>query len=254
MELTPSNKITMSTFEISKLTGKQHNNVKRDCSKMLRELNLEGAQFLAPFKMESGQNTEVYNLDKRLTEILVTGYSIKLRAAVIDRLHELEAKETQPQKLKYEENYSSDPVIAIRQVQLSIIDNQKKLNNRLEAIENSQNLIAGPANPRELRKDKPRIGYENKGDVAINVAKITQTSKAIVFAVLEAYSADIKKCTYLVECTDAADNVIQTTPTCYFTSDVINAVKHAVKNSEEKTECFRVFKTLNNKAMKLKVK
>jgi hypothetical protein len=254
MELIKSNAVTMTTNEIADLTGKQHKNVLATARKFFKDNNLHSADFSAQFKTLDGRKLNCFSLDKRLSLALVALIDNSFLMAVIDRWQELESKETQPQKLKYEENYSSDPVIAIRQVQLSIIDNQKKLNNRLEAIENSQNLIAGPANPRELRKDKPRIGYENKGDVAINVAKITQTSKAIVFAVLEAYSADIKKCTYLVECTDAADNVIQTTPTCYFTSDVINAVKHAVKNSEEKTECFRVFKTLNNKAMKLKVK
>lgn len=97
MELISNNKITMSTLEIAELTGKEHSHVKRDCDNMFKELGLEGVQFRAPLKMKSGQTAQVFNLDKRLTEILVTGYSIKLRAAVIDRLHQLEAEKVKPE-------------------------------------------------------------------------------------------------------------------------------------------------------------
>jgi len=149
---------------------------------------------------------------------------------------------------KSQEIISTDPIIAMRQKQI-------QLESRLDAVEIAvEAKQIGTSKPRELRKDKPPIGYENKGDVATNVAKITQTTKAIVYAVLEAYSADITKKIYIVECIDEAGSVIETAPTCYFILDVINAVKHAVKNSAKKTECFRVFKTLNNKSMKLKVK
>ena len=201
------------------------------------------------------ENQDFTTSDKKVERQILKEYYISLDMAKEISMVERNDKGKEARKYfiecekKAHEVISLDPIIAMRQKQI-------QLEERIHAVENAfdKKYIEGPTEKRVLRKDKPRLGYENKGDVAANVANITQTSKAIVFAVLEAYSIDIKKSTYLVECTDAADNVIQTTPVCYFTVDVINAVKHAVKNSEEKTECFRVFKTLNNKSMKLKVK
>lgn len=253
MELIPSNTVTMTTVEIANLTKKAHKNVLRVCRKFFNDNDLQPAQFGARYIDKKGEERDCFFLDKRLSLALVALIDNSFLMAVIDRWQELESKESQPQQLKYEENYSNDPVIAIRQVQLSIIENQKILNSRLEAVESSQNLIEA-SKPRELRKDKPPLGYENKGDTATSVSKITQTTKAIVYAALENYSSDIKKKTYIVECTDDAENIIETNPVCYFTLDVINAVKHAVKNSVKRTEYFRDFPTLGNKSMKLKVK
>lgn len=75
MELVPSNKITMTTVEIAQLTGKNHNHVRADCRKMFSELEIEADVFSSPFKMPSGQNIEVFNLDPLLTRTLITGYS-----------------------------------------------------------------------------------------------------------------------------------------------------------------------------------
>ena len=82
--------LTMSSLEISKLTGKDHRNVLADIRAMLEGLEIEGAEFSAPYKMPSGQNTTLYNLPKRECFILVSGYNLKLRAAIIDRWQELE--------------------------------------------------------------------------------------------------------------------------------------------------------------------
>lgn len=83
--------LTMSSREIAELTGKQHRNVKRDIESMLRELKKDVLSFeRIYFDSMNRQQTE-FHLDRELTEILITGYNIPLRAAVIRRLHELEA-------------------------------------------------------------------------------------------------------------------------------------------------------------------
>jgi phage regulator Rha-like protein len=81
---------TMSSLEIAKLTDKEHRNVLADIRRILDEAGIEGASFLASYKMPSGQVTTVYNLPRRECDLIVSGYSVKYRLAIIDRWHELE--------------------------------------------------------------------------------------------------------------------------------------------------------------------
>jgi len=93
MQLINLNEIkTMSTLEISKITNKEHRNILADVRKMLIELNISTANFSAMYKAENGQEYELFNLPKRECLILVSGYSIALRAKIIDRWQELESK------------------------------------------------------------------------------------------------------------------------------------------------------------------
>ncbi|KLU14529.1 MULTISPECIES: phage antirepressor KilAC domain-containing protein [Xenorhabdus] len=96
---------TMSSREIAKLTGKSHTHVCRDIRTMLSAL-YGGAEsdyirkpdlvYLTNQRVtciqydNNNPNAWEYLLDRRHTEILVTGYDVKRRAAVIDRLYELE--------------------------------------------------------------------------------------------------------------------------------------------------------------------
>lgn len=86
--------VQMTSREIAELTGKQHGHVKRDIENMLTEMEIGVSKFgRTYFDSQNKQQTE-YSLDKRLTLILVSGYSIKLRAKIIDRLEELEKMES----------------------------------------------------------------------------------------------------------------------------------------------------------------
>jgi len=83
--------LTMSSRDIAELTGKEHKNVKRDCEIMFTELEIDALSFEhIYFDSMNRQQTE-YLLPKDLVETLITGYSIKLRYQVIQRLHELES-------------------------------------------------------------------------------------------------------------------------------------------------------------------
>lgn len=87
---------TMSSREIAELTGKQHHNVIRDIENMLNALNLEQNSFLS-FVNDgpNGRGLKVYNLPKEETLILVSGYNVQMRAAIIRRWQELEEQAKQ---------------------------------------------------------------------------------------------------------------------------------------------------------------
>lgn len=83
---------TMSSREIANVTGKRHNNVKRDIVSMLNDLEEDVLSFEHIYL--DGQNREQieYLLDRELTDTLLTGYSAKMRRAVIRRWTELEGQ------------------------------------------------------------------------------------------------------------------------------------------------------------------
>lgn len=87
----PQNQKTMSHREIADLTGKEARHVKRDCEAMFSELGLDSKGYAQNWTHpQNGQTYVEYMLPRDLVETLVTGYSIKLRHAVLNRLRELE--------------------------------------------------------------------------------------------------------------------------------------------------------------------
>ena len=102
---------TMSSREIAELTGKRHDNVMRDARTMLAELHEEGAllKFEGSYIDPTGRTLPCFNLPKRECLILVSGYSVELRARIIDRWMELEASASLvPVALDY-----SDPAVVL---------------------------------------------------------------------------------------------------------------------------------------------
>jgi phage antirepressor YoqD-like protein len=87
------NAVTMSSREIAELTGKEHFHVKRDIEVMLRELGKDASSFGGIYLDSMNRKQAEYHLDRELTETLITGYSIKLRHRVIQRLHQLEQQQ-----------------------------------------------------------------------------------------------------------------------------------------------------------------
>ena len=89
---------TMSSREIAELTGKRHAHVMRDVRNMLDDLEVVHSPYLGyeenqGFTIEYDSHTKrasVYHLNRELTDCLLTGYSAKLRMAVIKRWRELE--------------------------------------------------------------------------------------------------------------------------------------------------------------------
>jgi len=97
VNLIQSKATAMSSIEIAALTGKLHKNVIRDIRHMIAEL--KDAPFLSHqfTELKDGRGyTSKFMLGRELTETLITGYSAKLRMAVIKHWHELEAKQAAP--------------------------------------------------------------------------------------------------------------------------------------------------------------
>lgn len=89
--------ITMTSREIAELTGKRHTHVLADIRTMLDDLGFDSAEFSAQYKDSTGRTLPSFNLPKRETLILVSGYSVELRAKIIDRWQELEQQVAKPQ-------------------------------------------------------------------------------------------------------------------------------------------------------------
>ncbi|WP_409307830.1 Rha family transcriptional regulator [Pseudomonas putida] len=92
----PDTPLMMSSKEIAKLTGKRHDHVMVDIRKMLAELGPDVPDFSGAYKTDRGNTYACYNLPRRETDILLTGYSVTLRAKVIDRWRELEGQVAKP--------------------------------------------------------------------------------------------------------------------------------------------------------------
>jgi phage antirepressor YoqD-like protein len=91
-----SNPVSMSSREVSELTGKQHQHVKRDIESMLEDLQEDASRFGHIYHDSMNRQQSEYLLDREHVECLLAGYSAVLRMKVIRRLRELESQ-SQPQ-------------------------------------------------------------------------------------------------------------------------------------------------------------
>lgn len=98
---------TMSSVDIAELTGKRHDHVMRDIRKVLATLG-GLPNFGGTYSDSQGKQQDCFNLPKRECLILVSGYSVELRARVIDRWMELEIAKPAPAAIDFR-----DPAILI---------------------------------------------------------------------------------------------------------------------------------------------
>jgi len=87
---------TMSSREIANVTGKRHSDVLRDIRKMLSALEIDERNFASVYLAGNNEEKPEFNLNHDLTITLVSGYSVQMRFAIIERWQELE-KANQPQ-------------------------------------------------------------------------------------------------------------------------------------------------------------
>lgn len=131
--------LTMSSREVAELTGKAHRNVLADARKMLVELHGEGGMLTFQQTYRNPQNGQEYPevlLPKRECLILVSGYSVELRARIIDRWMELEdANARKP--LDYSSPSVVLGVIGHLQQQVSELKGRSKTLDRLEGAKGS---------------------------------------------------------------------------------------------------------------------
>ena len=87
---------TMSSLQIAEITGKEHRNVTRDIRKTLEQAEIDPLKFEHTTYDLFGRPQKCYNLPRFECDLVVSGYSVKYRAAIIRRWHELEAKQATP--------------------------------------------------------------------------------------------------------------------------------------------------------------
>ena len=147
--------ITVSSIEIAEMTGKLHKNVMRDIRAMLDSLevgsdlgsSLKGTNsmgtnlsplFKGTYIDSKGRTKPLYNLPKREALILASGYDVKLRAKIIDRLTELEEL-NRPKEL-------SQAQLLLQQARM-LVDQEAKLlaiDTRVVELETSRNKTILP--------------------------------------------------------------------------------------------------------------
>ncbi len=120
-----SDTLTMSSREIAELTGKNHADVMRDIRNISNEL---GQSIFAESSYINSQNKQQpeYLLNKENTLLLVSGYSVSLRQAIIRRWQDLEAK----QQHQLPQTYKEALIALVAQVEINeeqqkVIDYQK---------------------------------------------------------------------------------------------------------------------------------
>ncbi|MCX8581155.1 phage regulatory protein/antirepressor Ant [Gilliamella sp. B3482] len=147
--LVNKSQLTMSSREIASLTNKRHDNICRDIRAILVALlGGEEADYVRNSNLSYLTNQHVscnqynsknpnaweYHISRRYTEILITGYDIKRRTAVIDRLYELEeANRTTHSKLPTTKELAIMVIQAEEENERLLIEN-KTLGTQLEEM------------------------------------------------------------------------------------------------------------------------
>jgi phage regulator Rha-like protein len=147
--------VTMSSSEISDLTGKLHKHIIRDIREMLAELEKDGPvlDHVREDKDSRGY-TENFHLDRELTETLITGYSIPLRHKVIRRLHELEAQAARPMTQAEMIAASANILVSIERQQAQHQVSLDRVERRVEDLSQSTVWDHCPQNCQSLTRIK----------------------------------------------------------------------------------------------------
>ncbi|OYX67697.1 MAG: hypothetical protein B7Y95_22505 [Rhizobiales bacterium 32-66-11] len=183
--------LTMSTLEIADLTGKRHDNVVRDTRVMLAELH--GEDRLLSFEgTVSRPNpsggapipSKCYDLPKRETLVLVSGYSIEMRARIIDRWMVLEEEVRQPRPAAIPTTAE-----AFAQAFRMLADTERtqaaqskaiaRIEEKVERVETAQTVLkARPSNAEAITHVRARIGRLHGLSAQVIDAVMRQTTYA----------------------------------------------------------------------------
>lgn len=164
--------LTMSSREIAELTGKEHKNVLADIRKMLEELGQTLAEFSADVQDAYGRLQPAFKLPKRETLILVSGYSVELRARIVDRWQELEAQAGKPAELSRMDILrlaleSEEARIKAEEERDDAIRTKALIGSRREATA----MATASAAKREASKLRDQLGFNGRHATVIAVEK-----------------------------------------------------------------------------------
>jgi len=131
---------TMSSREIAEITGKQHAHVMRDLRSTLDSI-AESKNGLGVYEANyldsNGQQRPMYLLDKKATLLIVSGYDVNLRLAIINRWEELETQNAAKLPSTYIEALES-LILAEKQKEALLLESQEKQARIEKLIHNSK--------------------------------------------------------------------------------------------------------------------
>ncbi|HAM4421377.1 TPA: phage regulatory protein/antirepressor Ant [Escherichia coli] len=191
MALNGANEVlTMSSREIAELTGKRHDHVCRDIRVILSELYgskpddyirnpnlgyITNQSVTCRQYDKNNPNAWEYLLDRRHTEILITGYDILRRTSVIDRWFELEKQVRQPALPDF-----TDPVAAARawadEVEQKLLVKQE--NERLTLV-NKQLAPKAAVCDAIVKNDMHRTASEVAKPLGMSAVKLNRKLSAV---------------------------------------------------------------------------
>lgn len=166
--------LTMTSLEIAERTGKDHFHVMRDIKLLLEKLGEGESRFGCTYQDVQGKERPMFALPKRELMILLTGYSVLLRAKVIDRWQELEERfkldktDWQMWRLAVKSQYKSLTNAIDDYLIKPVPDMDKKRKCLTYAIEADElNLVVFGMRAREFKKRNPALGLGvNQRDLA----------------------------------------------------------------------------------------
>lgn len=143
--------VTMSSREIAELTGKEVKNVHVDIWNMvgqLYEVSKDGCDFNhvknqtitinngIAVTFDSRGYVSKFDLDRYHSEILVTGYDVKRRAAVIKRWYDLESGKATPIVALNDPEFLRSALLNYTEKVLALESSNKELTNKVECMSN----------------------------------------------------------------------------------------------------------------------
>ena len=122
-----ANLLTMSSREIAELTGSTHDNVLKTIRALVAKGVVSGNEtpYVHP---QNGQTYKEFRLGYRDTMVVVSGYSVELRARIIDRWQQLEEQARDPMRML------NDPA-AMRGILLTYTEKVIALEDRVKEME-----------------------------------------------------------------------------------------------------------------------
>nr|WP_314569278.1 phage antirepressor KilAC domain-containing protein [uncultured Pseudomonas sp.] len=163
--------ISMSSLEISELTGKQHKDVIRDVRVMVSALKEDGADLRHVREDKDSRGyTACFHLNKELTETLLTGYSIPLRHRVIKRLAELEKAVAKP---SFDVSSLNDPKVLLA----LLTDNVRKVVH-LEA-DNIELTQENHLLEQKVVADAPKVDFFNAVITSTSIHSVREVAQSI---------------------------------------------------------------------------
>lgn len=154
--------LTMSSREIAELTGSTHDNVLKTVRSLVEKGVISGNE--TPYVHPQNRQTYAeFLLSYRDTIVVVSGYSVELRARIIDRWQELERSVAKPAAaLSPAQMFlqTAQLMADLEARQFAQAEAVARVEQRVEQIEQTHVLDARPSNTEGITRIRERIGND----------------------------------------------------------------------------------------------